>query len=77
VEPAVLIRIAVVVIGFGLIGAAEVLDNAHARKPAATGARQSDTFYDDAKVFTLRIFGAVTIGLGLLSFVAAHKGSFL
>jgi hypothetical protein len=76
-EPAVMIRIVVVVIGFGLIVAAELLDNAHARKPAATGARQSETFFDDAKVFTLRIFGAVVIGLGLLSFVAAHKGSFL
>ncbi len=76
-EPAFVIRIVVVAIGFGLIGAAELLDNAHARKPAATGARQSETFYDDAKVFTLRIFGAVMIGLGLLSFVAAHKGSFL
>ncbi len=76
-EPAVVIRIVVVVIGFGLIIGAELLDNAHARKPAATGARQAETFFDDAKVFTLRIFGAVTIGLGLLSFVAAHKGSFL
>jgi hypothetical protein len=77
VEPFVVIRIVVVVIGFGLIVGAELLDNAHARKPAATGARQSETFFDDAKVFTLRIFGAVIIGLGLLSFVAAHKGSFL
>ncbi len=76
-EPFVVIRIVVVVIGFGLIVGAELLDNAHARKPAATGARQSETFFDDAKVFTLRIFGAVIIGLGLLSFVAAHKGSFL
>jgi hypothetical protein len=75
-DTAVIIRIVVVVIGFGLIVAAELLDNAHARKPAATGSRQSETFYDDAKVFTLRIFGAVTIGLGLLSFVAAHKGTF-
>ncbi len=76
-EPGVVIRVVVVVIGFGLIVAAELLDNAHARKPAATGARQSETFFDDAKVFTLRISGAVAIGLGLLSFVAAHKGSFL
>jgi hypothetical protein len=76
VEPFVVIRIVVVVIGFGLIVGAELLDNAHASKPAATGARQSETFFDDAKVFTLRIFGAVVIGLGLLSFVAAHKGSF-
>lgn len=76
-ESSVVIRIVVVAIGFGLIVAAELLDNAHARKPAATGARQSETFFDDAKVFTLRIFGAVTIGLALLSFVAAHKGSFL
>jgi hypothetical protein len=77
VDLALIIRIAVVVLGFGLIVAAELLDNAHARKPAATGARQSETFYDDAKVFTLRIAGALAIGLGLLSFVAAHKGSFL
>lgn len=76
-DPVIIIRIVVVVFGFALLGAAELLDNAHARKPAATGARQSDTFYDDAKVFTLRIFGAVAIGLGLLSFVAAHRGSFL
>jgi hypothetical protein len=66
-----------VVIGFGLIVAGELLDNAHARKPAATGSRQSDTLVDDAKVFGLRIAGAVVIALGLLSFVAAHKGSFL
>lgn len=58
-------------LGFGLIVAAELFDNAHARKPAATGARQSETFYDDAKVFTLRIFGAMLIALGLLSWVAA------
>jgi hypothetical protein len=77
VDTFIVIRIAVVVIGFGLFGGAELLDNAHSRKPAATGARQSDTFNDDAKVFTLRIAGAVAIGLGLLSFVAAHKGSFL
>jgi hypothetical protein len=76
-DVAVIVRIVVVVIGFGLILGAELLDNAHNRKPAATGARQSDTFFDDAKVFTLRIFGAVAIALGLLSFVAAHKGSFL
>ena len=73
----VLVRIIIVVIGFGLIVAAELVDNAHARKPAATGARQSETFYDDAKVFSLRIFGAMAIALGLLSFVAAHKGTFL
>jgi hypothetical protein len=77
VDLAVIIRIAVVVIGFGLIVGAELLDNAHNRKPAATGARQSETFFDDAKVFSLRIFGAVAIALGLLSFVAGHKGSFL
>ncbi len=76
-EIPVLIRIAVVVIGFGLIVAAELVDNANSRKPAATGARQAETFFDDAKVFSLRIFGAVAIALGLLSFVAAHKGSFL
>jgi hypothetical protein len=76
-EPAVIIRIVVVVIGFALIVIAELVDNINARKPAATGARQSETFYDDAKVFTLRIFGAVVIGLGLLSFVASHQGSFL
>ncbi len=70
-------RIVVVLIGFGLIIAAELVDNAHARKPAATGARQSETFFDDAKVFSLRIFGAVAIALGLLGFVAAHRGSFL
>ena len=57
------IRIVAVVIGFGLIVAAELVDNAHARKPAATGSRQSETFFDDAKVFTLRIAGAVTIAL--------------
>jgi hypothetical protein len=66
------IRIAIVVVGFVLIIVAELLDNAHARKPAATGARAADTFFDDAKVFTLRIFGAVAIALGLLSFVAAN-----
>lgn len=76
-DVAVSIRIVVVVVGFGLIVGAELLDNAHNRRPAATGARQSDTFFDDAKVFSLRIFGAVIIALGLLSFVAAHKGSFL
>jgi hypothetical protein len=76
-EPAILVRIVIVVLGFGLIVGAELLDNAHARKPAATGSRQSETFFDDAKVFTLRIFGAVVIGLALLSFVAAHKWSFL
>lgn len=72
----VTIRIAIVVIGFVLIVVAELVDNANARKPAATGARQADTFYDDAKVFSLRIAGALAIGLGLLSFVAAHKGTF-
>jgi hypothetical protein len=76
-EPAIVIRIVIVVFGFGLFVAAELVDNANARKPAGTGARQADTFMDDAKVFTLRIFGAVTIALALLSFVAAHKGSFL
>ncbi len=76
-EIPVAIRIAIVVIGFGLIVVAELVDNANARKPAATGARQSETFFDDAKVFTLRIFGAVCIALGLLTFVAAHRGSFL
>jgi len=77
VDTVVIIRIVIVVIGFGLFVVAELIDNANARKPAATGARQSETFFDDAKVFTLRIFGAVTIGLALLSFVASHKGSFL
>ncbi len=72
---AVTLRIVVVIVGFGLIVAAELVDNAHARKPAATGARQADTFFDDAKVFTLRIFGAVLIALGLLSFVAANHTS--
>ncbi len=75
-EIPVVVRIVVVVAGFGLIVVAELVDNANARKPAATGARQSETFYDDAKVFSLRIFGAVLIALGLLSFVAAHRGSF-
>lgn len=74
-EIPVVARIIVVILGFAMIGGAELLDNAHARKPAATGARQSETFYDDAKVFTLRIFGAVLIALGLLSFVAANHTS--
>ncbi len=65
------------VLGFGLIVGAELLDNVHARKPAATGARQSDTLADDAKVFMLRVAGALFIGIGLLLFVAAHKGTFL
>ena len=34
----VTIRIAIVVIGFALIVVAELVDNANARKPAATGA---------------------------------------
>ncbi len=76
-DVALVIRIAVVVLGFGLIVAAELVDNVHARKPAATGARQAETFFDDAKVFTLRIFGAVLIALGLLSFVASSHTSFL
>ncbi len=76
-EVPVTVRIVVVVLGFGLIAGAELLDNAHARKPAATGARQSDTFFDDAKVFTMRIFGALAIGLGLLMFVAASHTTFL
>jgi hypothetical protein len=75
VDVLLIIRIAVVVIGFGLFVAAELLDNAHARKPAATGARQAETFFDDAKVFTLRIFGAVAIAGGLLSFVIANHSS--
>ncbi len=76
-ELAVVVRIAVVVIGFGLFVMAELVDNANARKPAATGARQAETFFDDAKVFSLRIFGAVLIALGLLSFVATSHTSFL
>ncbi len=71
------VRIVIVVLGFGLIIAAELVDNVNARKPAATGARQSETFFDDAKVFTLRIFGAVLIALGLLSFVASSHTTFL
>jgi hypothetical protein len=69
---AVIVRIAVVVFGFALFGVAEVLDKVNARKPAATGARQAETLLDDAKVFTLRIFGAVAIAGGLLAFVFAN-----
>jgi len=72
VETVVIIRIAVVVFGFALFGVAEVLDNVHARKPAATGSRQAETLFDDAKVFTLRVFGAIAIAGGLLSFVFAN-----
>jgi hypothetical protein len=68
----VIVRIAVVVLGFALFAVAEVLDNANARKPAATGARQAETLFDDAKVFTLRIFGAIAIASGLLAFVFAN-----
>jgi hypothetical protein len=72
VEAAVFVRIAVVVFGFALFVVAELVDNANARKPAATGARQAETLFDDAKVFTLRIFGAVAIAGGLLAFVFAN-----
>jgi hypothetical protein len=58
-----------------LFAAAEVLDNVHAGKPAATGARQAETLLDDAKVFTLRVFGAIAIASGLLSFVFANHQS--
>ncbi|MGD0471779.1 MAG: hypothetical protein ABSB70_00985 [Candidatus Velthaea sp.] len=71
-EAAVFVRIAVVVFGFALFVVAELVDNANARKPAATGARQAETLFDDAKVFTLRIFGAVAIAGGLLAFVFAN-----
>ncbi len=76
-ETPIAVRIILVVIGFGLIVGAELIDNVHARKPAATGSRQSDTLMDDAKVFMLRVAGALFIGIGLLMFVAAHKGTFL
>jgi hypothetical protein len=75
VETVVIVRIAVVVFGFALFAAAEVLDNVHASKPAATGARQAETLFDDAKVFTLRVFGAIAIAGGLLSFVFANHQS--
>ena len=71
----VMIRIAVVVFGFALFAVAEVLDNVHASKPAATGARQAETLFDDAKVFTLRVFGAIAIAGGLLGFVFANHQS--
>jgi hypothetical protein len=72
VQTAVIVRIAVVVLGFALFVVAEVLDNVNARKPAATGAGQAETLFDDAKVFTPRIFGAIAIAGGLLAFVFAN-----
>ena len=66
------VRIGIVVLGFVLIGVAELVDNMNERKPYATGSRASETIFNDAKVFTLRIFGAVTIFFGLISFVIAN-----
>ncbi|GAC1408214.1 MAG: hypothetical protein NVSMB64_16150 [Candidatus Velthaea sp.] len=70
------IRIAIVLIGFGLIVAAELVERRHLAKPWSTGTRRADTFMDDAKVFTLRIAGAGFIVLSLLSFVIQnHVGA--
>lgn len=66
------VRIGLVIFGFLLIIVAELVDNANERKPYATGSRASEKFMSDAKVFTLRIFGAFAIALGLLSFVIAN-----
>jgi len=51
-QPAVIVRIAAAVPGFVLFAV------------AATGARQAEALFADAKVFTLRIFGAIAIAAG-------------
>jgi hypothetical protein len=68
----VALRIALVVLGFACILGAELLDNKHNAKPAASGQQRMATFYEDAMVFTFRLFGALVIFGGLISFVIAN-----
>jgi hypothetical protein len=59
------------VFGVVLIVLAELLDNKHNAKAMPTGPRRGDAFADDAKVFGLRIAGALAIFVGLITFVIA------
>ncbi len=66
------IRIVAIVAGAAIFLGAELLDNHHATKPFATGKQQADTFFDDAKVLSLRLAGIGLVVIALVSWVIGN-----
>lgn len=66
------LRVVAIAVGIALFGGAELLDNHHATKPFATGKQQADTFFDDAKVLSLRLAGIGLIVISLVSWVIGN-----
>ncbi len=66
------LRIALVVVGFVLIASAEFAQRASDKTAMRPGVTRMQTLDADARVFGLRIGGALLILVGLLTFVLAN-----
>ncbi len=66
------IRIVAIALGVALFATAALLDFRHGLKPYATGKQRSATFYDDAKVFALRIAAVGIVFAALFSWVIGN-----
>ncbi len=72
------IRIAVVVIGFVIFFASWAIKNSvDASSMPESSAGHAALLRRDALTLSMRVVGAFVIAVGLLMWVAAHKGSFL
>lgn len=67
-----IIRLVMIVAGIGLFVAAALIVRRDQTKPYASGADRVQTFYDDAKVLSMRIAGVTLVSLALLSWVVLN-----
>lgn len=66
------IRLAALALGVVLFAGAGWVDYRNGFKPYATGKQRSETFYDDAKVFALRIAAVLIVFVALFSWVIGN-----
>jgi len=67
------IRIAAIALGVALFALSAWLDYRNGFKPYATGKQRAQTFFDDAKVFGLRIAAVLIVFAALFSWVIGKR----